>query len=733
MVAFALIAMPTRAADAPVSISEVAIGFDGALKVGRWTPVAFRIEGPSGATVEPSVTAPDPDGSEATWKLPSVTLDESGLGRASGVFRMGRLGGAVRVSADTATLAIQASAETSDQQSSCTLYSQDVPFVGVLGPAPGFAAAFAATEADGNPDEAAPKGRLAEFESADALPVLSAAYDALDVVVLSQKFDLDEARSAALAEWVRQGGCLIIALNDDLQSFTSSPVSRWAPVAVIEPAQFRELAALIGRVPGSPPLTVNSPVNGVRIQVEDGIVLAGSLNGPLATRSAYGLGRVTVLAVDWSDTRLANWPGLPNLCRYLADLEPESRESSAEGSAQLRPTGISDMATQLAAILDHFSMVHRPSYWTVILFAIAFMLLVGPLDYLLVHRVLKQPRLTWFTFPAWILFAAAAATMGADRFNSSERQSNQFDLLDIDALSGQQQVQSWVTIYSPESLRFAVQAQVADWLSDAPAEPMNISWAGSPEAGFGGMYRAGGLNLANPPYTFDDNASAVENVPIAQWSSKGLAATSSSKPASTAQPLVTSELVDDGTGLLTGTFTHHLPDAVTDYCVAYGTGAYFPRASARVDQSPAIAPGVPWSPEDRISRRLLERYLQGLTERYVSSPKAAESSTMLTTEAYDPLGLDPFPLVRLLTFYDAANGPTYSGLTNFGLARDDLSRLLPLKRAVLFGRIASPAATYEVYGAPLQPQERWSFVRIVLPVKLGVAPSLRERGDLQIR
>jgi len=184
---------------------------------------------------------------------------------------------------------------------------------------------------------------------------------------------------------------------------------------------------------------------------------------------------------------------------------------------------------------------------------------------------------------------------------------------------------------------------------------------------------------------------------------------------------------------VTGTFTHHLPDAVTDYCVAYGTGAYFPRASARVDQSPAIAPGVPWSPEDRISRRLLERYLQGLTERYVSSPKAAESSTMLTTEAYDPLGLDPFPLVRLLTFYDAANGPTYSGLTNFGLARDDLSRLLPLKRAVLFGRIASPAATYEVYGAPLQPQERWSFVRIVLPVKLGVAPSLRERGDLQIR
>jgi hypothetical protein len=421
------------------------------------------------------------------------------------------------------------------------------------------------------------------------------------------------------------------------------------------------------------------------------------------------------------------------LCRYLAELEAKSRDESVHQAVQLRPTGISELATQLAAMLDHFPAVRRPSYWTVILFALAFMLLVGPLDYLLVHRVLKQPRLTWFTFPTWILFAAAAATMGADRFNSADRLSNQFDLVDIDAVSGQAQLQSWVTIYAQEPRRLAANAKVASWLSGGTERTMRISWAGIPEAGFGGMYRAGGLKLANPPYTFERDASEVENVPIGQWSSKAMSSNWTVDGPTSAEPLVSSELADDGTGLLTGSFKHHLPDAITEYCVAYGKGVYFPRTAARVDQPPSILPGVSWSPADCGNPRMLERYLQGLTERYHSNAKVTGSATTLTTEAYDPLGLDPYPLARILTFFDAANGQSYTGLSNFSLERSDLSQLLPLKRAVLFGRIASPAAEYDVDGAPLRPQERWTFVRFVLPVKPGVAPTLKERGELEIR
>ena len=99
----------------------------------------------------------------------------------------------------------------------------------------------------------------------------------------------------------------------------------------------------------------------------------------------------------------------------------------------------------------------------------------------------------------------------------------------------------------------------------------------------------------------------------------------------------------------------------------------------------------------------------------------------------DPLGLDPFPLARIVTFYDVADGPHYTGLENHSLGRSDFSRLLSFKRAVLFGRISSAAAEYKIDGADVQPQERWTFIRIVLPVKPGTPPNLRDTDVRTIR
>lgn len=721
------------AADTPVAISDVRIGFAGAVKVGRWIPITFHLSGPAGATIDASVAAPDPDGSETAWKLPATTLDASGSGTVSGLFKIGRLDGTIRLTAGSARFTIPAGPAPPAGAVACVPQSQHVPLIVVLGTAPGFAAAPNDADNQRRMATGAPPLKVAEFPAATDLPIQSDAYDAADVVVLSQQFDLSVEQSVALADWVRQGGHVIVALGGDPRPFAESPIASWAPIRASGGERFRELAALVERVPGAPPIIATGGLAGVRIEAPGGVVLAKSLNAPLATRSPYGLGRVTALAVAWSDQRLQTWPGLHGLCRYLADLDRFAANSGGDTRTQLRPTGVSDLATQLASQLDHFRSVRRPSYWTVISFAAAFMLLIGPLDYLLVHRVLKQPRLTWFTFPAWIVFAAVAASMGADRLNSAERQANQFDLVDVDAATGVRRAQSWMTLYSPASRRLRVESSTADWLTASHSAPMRLSWSGIPESGFGGMYRSGGLNLANPPYTIAVGGAAAENVPIGQWSSKALAA-DWQMTNSGGEPLVTSELADDGTGYLEGTLTHRLPNGITDWCVAYGSLAYFPRESQRVDRVDAIAPGVPWSPADSGTRRLLVSYLQGLTQTYQSdSASSTRSSTSITKTAYDPLGLDPFPLARMLTFYEVADGLNYTSLANSSLGRSDLSRVLALKRAVVFGRIASPAAEYAVDGAAVTPQERWTFVRLVLPVKPGVAPSLRDTGGLRIR
>lgn len=718
-------ASPALAGEGATQISEVAIGFNGRTKVGRWTPVTFRVSGTAGAVIQPTVAAPDPDGSETTWRLPDCTLDASGNGQVSGLFKIGRLAGRIRITAGLATENITAGATRDGDDAACVLRKQDVPFIVVLGAAPGLQAAFGDAGARES-QTAPPVAETIVLDGSNRFPLDHRALDAVDVVVLSQQFDLDSDRSAAIADWVVRGGHAVIILGSDPEPFTDSKLGEWAPVHIGESATFRELASLVDRVPGSPPLNVASGIRGLDIESTDGQVLAATLSGPLAIRAPYGLGRVTVLAVDWSDDRIQQWTGLPGLCRYLTDTGLSTRKSNSQTNTQLRPTGVSELATQLSSQLDHFGVVARPSYWTIIGFAAAFMVLVGPLDYLLVHRVLKQPRLTWFTFPAWIVFAATAATLGAGRLNSSERQANQFDLVDIDRTSGLQRVHSRITIYSPESRRLRVESSVAPWLADTAPVRMPMAWSGAPETGFGGMYRQGGLNLATPPYSIAEKASAVVDVPIDEWSTKAFSADSSTRSDDDAERLVASNLADDGTGYLVGTITHRLPDEITGWCLAYGNTAVFPRDAPRADRVPSIPPNVPWRVDDRVSRRRLQHFLQGMTQRYVSSDDATASQREIQTTTYDPLGLDPSPLARMLTFYEAADGLGYTGLKNSSLSRGDLTRLLPLKRAVLFGRIASPAAEYVVDGDSVQPRERWTFVRIVLPVKPGQAPDPRD-------
>ena len=594
-------------------------------------------------------------------------------------------------------------------------------FVGVLGSAAGFDQAFGTD--DGAPTEQ--PSRVIRFASAADLPASSEAYDALNVLVLSQTFDLDAPSSDALAGWVRGGGHLVLAFGSKPDTWLSSPISGWAPVTADGAITVSDVASIVDRVIGAPPLSAGRGIPGVRIEAPGGVELAGStLRGPLIVRSACGLGRVTAFALDWTQPPLSTWKGLPGLCRYLADAEGPRTRSEGQSVSQLRPTGVSELATQLAGQLDHFPQVERPSYWTVIGLAAAFLLLVGPLDYLLVHRLLKQPRLTWLTFPIWVAVAALSGNAAADRINPADRHANQVTLFDADADTGLVRIQSWVTIYSPAPQRYEVQAQVADWVAagDAADAPPAISWSGTPEADFRGMYRAGGLDLANAPYSITENRGSIENLPIGYASSKAVQSEWRS-PIAPEQPLITAELQDDGSGRLQGSLTHYLPDAITDYCLAYRNLAYVPRATAVGGRAPSLPPGLAWDPAEALQPRILDRYLKGITYRYVEDESRKGHEGVPDQREYDPLGLDSLSWARVLTFHNVTGGPQYTSLTNHALQHSDLSPLLGANRAVLFGRIASPALTLNVDGDPAAPEQQWTFVRLVVPVRPADASS----------
>jgi hypothetical protein len=88
----------------------------------------------------------------------------------------------------------------------------------------------------------------------------------------------------------------------------------------------------------------------------------------------------------------------------------------------------------------------------------------------------------------------------------------------------------------------------------------------------------------------------------------------------------------------------------------------------------------------------------------------------------------------MLTFYQAAGGIQYTGLEHRAMRSFDLTPLLALNRAVLIGRIETPAAEVRVNDTPLAAEKQWTFVRVVLPVKnlraSGAAPAPDESaGD----
>src|SRR5690606_24827277 len=130
---------------------------------------------------------------------------------------------------------------------------------------------------------------------------------------------------------------------------------------------------------------------------------------------------------------IKSWPSLPQAMRELlwdAKL-PTGARAKAAGN-QLAYSGISEFATQLHSALQTFPGVDRLSTWAIIGMMAVYLLVIGPLDYLLVHQVLGKPQLTWLTFPILVALAVAAGVWVSRTHNGEELLTSQVNVLDYD-------------------------------------------------------------------------------------------------------------------------------------------------------------------------------------------------------------------------------------------------------------------------------------------------------------
>ena len=87
--------------------------------------------------------------------------------------------------------------------------------------------------------------------------------------------------------------------------------------------------------------------------------------------------------------------------------------------------------------------------------AIAYLLILGPGDYWLVHKVLRRPQAAWITFPILVVATSVGAYALAGWSKGAGRpRVNQVQLVDFDLTGGRTRGTYWSALYSPDSRRF---------------------------------------------------------------------------------------------------------------------------------------------------------------------------------------------------------------------------------------------------------------------------------------
>jgi hypothetical protein len=711
----------------PIQVERIEVGLDGNYKVGEWTALRLEVHSAAAQTVSIVIEAPDSDDNPAAFPGHPVEIPAGGSRQIECEFRTGRLNGELLVRLlDTEGRTLwQDRLRASTGLSPALRY--DVPIVVTLADLPDLKSVVrtnSRADSDSSTGEVTFDPRVVRLTRFDELPENPRALESVDLLILPAGGrsgrpglleTLTPSRNSVLREWVRGGGHLTLFIAADQDAYRKSPLAEWVPVPIEGAVSLRQLLDLERFVDANAPLRVSGAVRGARLgalPLRNVLVREGG--SPLVASVPFGFGRVTVIGLDLESPPLANWSALPVLVRKIfGGPARQGRQKSSQANRQLTQTGVSDLATQFQAAQESFPAVPRPSYWWVMGLLVVYILVVGPLDYLVVHHLFRRPELTWITFTFLVVLGAVAAAWGAARVNDRGLLLNQLDLVDIDLESKSVRGRSWVSLYSPGNRRFSVSMERALFApAETPADDADLAlcWSAVPENSVSGIYRAGGASLGGRPYRFAEGNSAVSNLPIPQWSTKTLCAAWSGV---TAGNLIECHLDSAGAGQLSGTITHHLPAPLEDCLFVVGGWAYFPAG-----ENARIPPDVPWQPGGSQSRaRDLKALLTG--ERRTRRAKDKWDSEVLTTTVpYNPTSQELGDLIQMISFHQVVGGSEYTGLGHAPLRQLELTPLMNLGRGILLGRIpAAAAARVDIDGASANSGDARTFVRFVVPIQ----------------
>jgi hypothetical protein len=304
------------------------------------------------------------------------------------------------------------------------------------------------------------------------------------------------------------------------------------------------------------------PGAGTTVLVREGSETEGQ---PVLVQSAYGLGRVLLVAFDLDTSPFTTWEGQSAFWKRLqAEVAPLPRGARNNSQVSFGLPGI-ELAGEFKRSLEMFEDAPVISFGWVALFILLYILLVGPLDYFVLKKVFRRLELTWITFPTIVLVVSVATYFTAYSLKGEDLRVNKVDLVEID-LHGPQQAYgtTWFALFSPRIQNYTVGVEPApSWVpapSGAHPGPV-ISVMESPEP----LMHMGSQSLYRRPYRYAAAASGIEQMPIPVWAVRTFTATWQTpwadRPPVEALGIARSQLNPD---VLKGRVVNHLPDELRD-------------------------------------------------------------------------------------------------------------------------------------------------------------------------
>lgn len=689
------------------TIESISLGFgvENVYKPGFWCPLKITLKSRSGGFQGALVVSTnDSDGQEVRFVLPNIAVEKADANAAAVTKTIYHY---IKCGSTTGTINVRLldgrERQVDEQRLELVNANQTTQFL-MPGQSLVLTIGTVAGLSELNRDDAvSPENqKIVSLLNIDDLPTQWFAYGPADALVIGTRDQnffnrLDPLRASALLTWVRQGGRLVVSVADNWQVVDKSFIGPTLPAKLTGVGKVRVPDALENFAGGKTRLdNTGQGLSAATLSEVKGKVQIGQGDKPLIVAGAYGLGMVTLLGFDVDTPPFSIWADRKEFwIRFFEFPRAGTQDPGTRiNQRQLAFRGVSDMSSRLQTQLENFPEVTVVPFGWVALLIFGYILLIGPIDYLFLKKVVGRLELTWITFPTWVILVSVAAYFGANYLKGSDLRINRIDIVDIDPASSTLRGSSFMALFSPRIARYTLTmtpklANGGSWsqlgLGNDQVERLS-SWNGVPEDATRGMYSRGNVGLFGGRaygYPVGGEPTSLDGVPIQVWSVKSFAYRWLAKAGPSLEADI--KIVDES---LTGTVTNRMDRPLTNLVLAWTDRVY---EVPRLDAGASIDLGATKS-------RTLTGYLGD--NRIVGDDEPANVTYVQRNQSGE---MDPDSIVRGLLF-SSKTPKSARKLPSSYLRELDMSDRIDLGKVIVFAKVDGDGGQFWYDALPEQAQ-----------------------------